>query len=218
MIPEVVFFDMDYTILKNDCDVLWKNFLADMKVAPESARERANYYLDLHHKGELPVAEYIDFQWKEFAGNTPDIMQLLSQKHYEEYVQKYIYPDAVKEIEKYREQDIPIVIITGTNRIIATPISVALRAELIASDLEIKNGKFTGKIDGPFMIKENKLKLAQEYCQKRQTSFDKVVFYADSINDAELLDMVGQAIVVNPHDKLLELAHAKNWRIVSWSL
>ncbi|MBD3290724.1 HAD-IB family phosphatase [candidate division KSB1 bacterium] len=216
---DIVFFDMDYTVLENDCDVLWKNFLADEKIAPESDRERALYYLDLHHRGVLPVAEYTEFQWKEFAGKTPQQMEQLSQRHFEEYVRPFIYPGAVKEIQKYRQQNIPVVILTGTNRVTAAPIAAALDTDLIATDLEIVNGKFTGKLAGRFLIKENKVLMAEEYCRKRlDTSPDRAAFYGDSINDAILLDKVAQATVVNPKNNLLELAKEKNWRVVYWSL
>ncbi len=215
---DIVFFDMDYTVLENDCDVLWKNFLADKKVAPESDRERALYYLDLHHRGVLPVTEYTEFQWKEFAGKTPQEMQKLAQYHFDNYVREYIYPDAVEEIRTYRDQNIPVVLLTGTNRVTAAPIAEALDTELIATDLEIVNATFTGKLSGKFLIKENKVLMAEEYCQQRRTSLDRAAFYGDSINDAVLLGRVAQATVVNPKNNLLELAKQKNWRIVYWSL
>ena len=215
---DIVFFDMDYTVLENDCDVLWKYFLADQKIAPESDRERALYYLDLHHRGRLPVAEYTEFQWKEFAGKTPQQMQKLAQRHFDKYVREYIYPDAVKEIRTYREQNIPVVLLTGTNRVTAAPIAEALDTELIATDLEIVNGTFTGKLSGKFLIKENKVLMAEEYCQQRHMTLDRAAFYGDSINDAVLLGKVAQATVVNPKNNLLELAKEKNWRVVYWTL
>lgn len=215
---DIVFFDMDYTVLENDCDVLWKYFLADEKIAPESDRERALYYLDLHHRGILPVYEYTEFQWKEFAGKSPQQMQKLAQYHFDNYVREYIYPDAVKEIRTYRDQNIPVVLLTGTNRVTAAPIAEALDTELIATDLEIENGTFTGKLSGRFLIKENKVLMAEEYCQQRRTTLDRAAFYGDSINDAVLLGKVAQATVVNPKNNLLELAKEKNWGIVNWSL
>ncbi len=215
---ELVFFDMDYTVLGHDCDVLWKYFLADEGIAPESARNDADRYVDLYHKGELPVSEYIEFQIKEFAGNTAGTMMKLSRRHFEKYVRKYIYPDAVREIEKYQAQGIGVVLLTGTNRIIATPIAEALGADLIATELEIRNGQYTGDITGPFLIKENKTLMALEYCQKRKISLDQVAFYADSINDVEFLEKVALATVVNPRSKLAAIAAARNWRVVRWTL
>lgn len=217
--PKIVFFDMDYTILKNDCDVLWKNFLVDKGLAPKIDLEKANYYLHLHQKGELPVDEYIKFQMKEFAGNTPDNMFALSQQHFDTRVQKFLYPQAKQEITKLKKSGIPIVLITGTNEVIAAPIAKAMGfTDLIATKLEIDNGKCTGNIDGFFLIKEYKLKFASECCLKKGTTLDNAVFYGDSINDLELLEKVFLPITVNPGEGLLEIAQARHWCIKNWTL
>jgi HAD superfamily hydrolase (TIGR01490 family) len=215
---EIAFFDMDYTVLENDCDVLWKNFLVDEGLAPASARATANHYVDLYHRGELPIAEYMDFQWREFKGNSPATMLDLSQRHFQTYICQYIYPGAVQEIDKFRAQAVPVVLLTGTNRVIASPVARALDTDLIATDLEIEAGIYTGRIAGRFLIKENKLLMAREYCQQRDTALTRAAYYADSINDVELLEKVAQATVVNPRGRLDALARIRNWRIVRWSL
>ena len=217
--PEIAFFDMDYTILENDCDVLWKKFLADKGLAPDTDREKADYYLDLHQKGELPVDEYIKFQMKEFTGNMPDKMFELSQQHFDTHVHKFLYPQAKQEIKKLKKSAIPDVLITGTNEVIATPIAKAMDfTDLIATKLEISNGMYTGKVKGDFLIKENKLQFASEYCQKKGATLDDAIFYADSINDLELLEKVFLPITVNPGEALLEIAQARNWHIKNWTL
>ena len=35
-------WDMDHTIIDNDCDVSWKKFLVEKKIAPESDFEEAD--------------------------------------------------------------------------------------------------------------------------------------------------------------------------------
>ncbi len=72
---EIVFIDMDGTVLEHDCDVLWKYFLVEKGLAPDSSLEMANYYLELYDKGKTPVKGYIEFQLKEFVGNTPEKMR-----------------------------------------------------------------------------------------------------------------------------------------------
>ena len=35
--PEFYFFDMDHTLIDNDCDVSWKDFMVAEKLAPPEA-------------------------------------------------------------------------------------------------------------------------------------------------------------------------------------
>ncbi len=156
---------------------------------------------------------------KEFIGNTPEQMFELSQQHFDTRVQKYLYPQAKQEIKKLTKSDIPIILITGTNEVIAAPIAKAMGfTNLLATKLEIENGKYTGNIDGAFLIKENKLQLASEFCFKKGTTLGSTAFYADSINDLELLEKVFLPITVNPGDILLKIAQARNWRVEKWAL
>jgi len=215
----VVFFDMDYTILENDCDVLWKYFLVDQGITPQEHKERALYYLELHQNGKLPIEEFIQFQMKEFTGKTPIKMRELSDQHFELYVQKYIYQLAKNEIEKINQSGAATVLLTGTNEVIAAPVAEKVGfTDLIATKLEIKDGAYTGNVDGDLLIRESKLKLAIEYCREKGSDISDAAFYADSINDVFLLKQVGQAIVVNPNDQLLEIAQKNNWKTVYWSL
>jgi putative phosphoserine phosphatase/1-acylglycerol-3-phosphate O-acyltransferase len=79
---------------------------------------------------------------------------------------------------------------------------------LLGTKPEIKNGRFTGKIDGPFLMKEGKLKTARKKCSSRHIKLDTVTFYADSITDVALLENVGFPVVVNPKEKFCAVAVA----------
>ncbi len=217
--PEIVFFDMDYTILENDCDVLWKNFLVDQGIAPTRHKQKALYFLDLHQKGKLPVNKYIQFQMKEFSGSTPQKMRELSQYHFDLYVKPFIYPQAKTEVLKLKRTAAAVVLLTGTNEVISAPIAEHIGfTDLIATKLELIDGKYSGKVAGDFLIREKKLKRATEFCRQRGRQLWQAAFYADSVNDIFLLERVGMATVVNPNKQLKEIAKMKNWQTVCWSL
>ena len=217
--PAIVFFDMDYTILQNDCDVLWKNFLVDQGLAPVEHKERALYFLNLHQKGKLPVVKYVLFQMKEFSGNTPQKMRELSQHHFDLYVKQFLYPQAKSEVLNLKKSGAAVVLLTGTNEVISAPIAEHFGfTDLIATRLELADGKYTGKVAGDFLIREKKMKGATEYCRKKEMKLSEAAFYADSVNDIFLLECVGQATVVNPNKQLKEIARMKNWKTIFWSL
>ncbi|MFH1743903.1 MAG: HAD family phosphatase [bacterium] len=216
--PDIVFFDMDHTLLDIDCDVSWKYFLADEGLAPEIDRAKADHYLEVYLQGETPIDEFLGFQLCEFIGRTPEEMRSLAERHFSERVEKRIYPKARREIAKFSAEGVPTALLTGTNEIIAEPVARHLGiSDLLATELEIIDGRFTGFITGSFLSKEGKLKRALEYCRAKNCSLERTAFYADSVNDLQMLERVGEPIVVNPRQKLLAIAQARNWRIEQWS-
>ena len=216
---DVVFFDMDHTILAIDCDLSWKKFLIDKGMAPAEDSAKAEYYWDLYCQGRSPVEEFVEFQLREFAGRTPEEMCVLTQRHFDERIRQFIYPEAHRVIEEFSAEGVPTVLVTGTNRFLSQPLVDAVGiTTLLATEPEIVNGRFTGGIVEPFLLKEGKLLKAREYCQSLQTDLKHAAFFADSINDLEMLASVGTPVAVNPADMLFEEAKARHWRIESWSL
>ncbi|TKJ37534.1 MAG: hypothetical protein CEE38_08550 [Planctomycetes bacterium B3_Pla] len=216
---DVVFFDMDHTILAIDCDVSWKKFLVDKGMAPAEDSAKAEYYWDLYYQGKSPIEEFVEFQLREFAGRTPEEMRVLTQRHFDERIREFIYPEAHRVIEEFSAESVPTALVTGTNRFLSQPLVDAVGiTTLLATEPEIVNGRFTGGIVEPFLLKEGKLVKAREYCQSLQTDLEHAAFYADSINDLDMLACVGTPVVVNPAEELRAEAKAREWRIECWSL
>ena len=218
--PDIVFFDMDHTVISIDCDVSWKYFLADEGLAPAADRSKADHFLDLYHKGLTNINQFIEFQLKEFIGRTPDDMRSLTKRHFDTRLSDKVYPQAIQEINGYLAHGARVALLTGTNRIIAEPIAHYLGVtDLLATELEVKDDQFTGKFIGPFLMKEGKVKMAESYCHSHHSSLNNTAFYADSITDLPLLEKVRQAVIVNPRNQdLADLAQARKWVVKNWIL
>ena len=211
---EIAIFDMDHTVLGIDCDHSWKYFLADEGFAPLAHRDEADRFLDLYHKGRTPINEFIEFQLSEFAGRSIAEIRTIADKHFEQRVRKLIYLQARNVIDKFNHDEIDTILLTGTNRIIANPIAKSLDvSRLIATEPEIEDGYFTGRIDGPFLMKEVKFKSAKDLCSERNIDLDRVTYFADSITDVPLLEKVGYPVVINPRKDMLLIAKANQWQI-----
>ncbi len=145
---ELAIFDMDHTVLGIDSDHSWKYFLADEGFAPPAHRDEADRFLDLYKKGRTPIIEFIEFQLSEFAGRSIAEIRTIADKHFEQRVRKLIYLQARNVIDKFNHDEIDTILLTGTNRIIANPIAKSLGvSRLIATEPEIEDGYFTGRID-----------------------------------------------------------------------
>jgi HAD superfamily hydrolase (TIGR01490 family) len=208
---------MDHTVLGIDCDHSWKYFLADEGFAPLAHRDEADRFLDLYHKGRTPINEFIEFQLSEFAGRSITEIRTIADKHFEQRVRKLIYLQARNVIDKFNHDEIDTILLTGTNRIIANPIAKSLDvSRLIATEPEIEDGYFTGRIDGPFLMKEVKFKSAKDLCSERNIDLDRVTYFADSITEVPLLEKVGYPVVINPRKDMCSIAKANQWQIKYW--
>lgn len=216
---ELAIFDMDYTVLSVDCDHSWKYFLADKGLAPATHRAEADRFLDLYHQGRTPVNEYIEFQLSEFARRSIDEMKSLADQHFKQRIIKYIFPEARDMIDQFNRSGISTIMLTGTNRVIAEPVAKALGISiLIATELEIKDGYFSGRVDGLFLMREAKLQSASDLCTSMRITLDHVTYIADGITDVPLLEKVGYPVVINPRKDLLSIAKANKWQIKNWRI
>ena len=121
--PAVYFFDMDHTLINNDCDVSWKQFAVRHNLAPESDLAEADRYFDDYNAGTLDVEEFYLFQFREFIGKTPEEMRPLAELHFEEYVRPHIYPEARKLVGSLLDAGFPVAILTSTNSVVAQPLA-----------------------------------------------------------------------------------------------
>ena len=214
---ELAIFDMDHTVLGIDSDHSWKYFLADEGFAPLAHRDEADRFLDLYHKGRTPINEFIEFQLSEFAGRSITEIRTIADKHFKQQVRKHVFSQARNEIDKFNYNKIDTILLTGTNRIIAEPIAKSLGVcKLIATEPHIKDGYFTGRVYGPVLMKQAKLKSAKDICLKMNIDLNKVTYFADSITDVPLLLEVGYPVVVNPKSDLLLFAKTNKWQIKNW--
>ena len=56
----IAFFDIDHTIIDNDCDVSWKLFLIEKGLAPKSDKKIVKEYFELYKAGTLPIEDFLN--------------------------------------------------------------------------------------------------------------------------------------------------------------
>jgi phosphoserine phosphatase len=110
---------------------------------------------------------------------------------------------------------------TATNRFLTTPIAALLAIDakdLIATELEIESGRFTGRNTGVLNMREGKVTRLLAWLAAQglvATSLADAVFYSDSTNDLPLLRAVGRAVAVDPDARLRVEAGRAGWTVLS---
>ena len=105
---------------------------------------------------------------------------------------------------------------SATNSVIVNPIAKRLGFEnIVATEVEIVNGVYSGKFQNTPALGEGKLQKVREWMLRNDfCDFKNTTFYSDSINDLPLLSAVNKAVAVNPDDKLREECEKRSWEIV----
>ena len=75
-----------------------------------------------------------------------------------------------------------------------------------ANELEIKDGKLTGKVLGEIINGESKAEILEDIADKENISLDQVVAIGDGANDLLMLDKAGLGIAFNAHKAVREQA------------
>ena len=217
MQTEIHIFDMDHTLIDNDCDVSWKQFLVEKKLATQDALHKADYFYQQYRRNQLELTTYLEFQLAEFRGKTKQEMAGLAAEHFHKFITPRIFTDAAELIRNLQDDGYTTAICTSTNSVVAAPLAQHLNIpHLLATEPEIKNGSYTGRITGTYAGGEGKVQKVSELCKKNQSSFREIAYYGDSLSDVPLLNQVIQPVAVNPDDKLLTIARENDWPIKRW--
>jgi len=215
---ELYVFDMDGTLVDNDCDVSWKLFLVAAGFAPKSDIELAHKYYDDYVAGVLDFEEFLRFQLREFVGNTKEEMAKICQRHFDEFVRPKCRPGAIETTRKVAASGKPSTILSSTNTMISEPARAFFGIrETHGTTLELdSSGRFTGRIAGEYTLGPQKVPCMREFAARFGVDPKDVAAYGDSAADIPLLSNVGHPFAVAPSAELRAEAERRSWPILEW--
>jgi len=213
----LVLLDLDNTLLSGDTDVEWLDFLVEQGVLPASERE-ANHEMDRRYgSGEASTLEYVRFYLGYYRPFDMAILQAWRSRFFEERIKPIMLPAARRLISD--QKNALVAIITATNRFLVEPIAADFGiGHLMATEPQIRDGRFTGDIVGAPCMREGKIEHLERWLAARgqaMKDFAQTWFYSDSINDLPLLERVTHPVVVDAGPKLIQIARERGWRMLS---
>ena len=215
---KLAIFDLDNTLIGGDSDHLWGEFLISREVVDATSfREQNDQYYRDYQNGILDIHAYQEFV---LAPITVYSLQELEQMHRQfmtQRIEPILLPRAFELIDQHRQSQDILMIITATNRFVTEPIAKRLGIDnLLATEPEIINGRYSGKITGSPCYQQGKVERLKQWLQPQSTlSLQDSYFYSDSINDVPLLTIVDNPVAVDPDKNLRETALKNNWPIIS---
>jgi len=210
-------FDLDNTLIADDSDYLWGQFLVDQGIVDKNLYESANAkFYDDYKQGTLDIVEFLRFSLQPLADNNPEQLYQWRAQFIEEAIKPLLLEPAQQLIDKHRTRGDTLLVITATNRFVTEPIVQLYGIEnLLATTPELIDGRYTGGFNGIPCFREGKVKLLDAWLKNSTETMQGSWFYSDSHNDLPLLKRVDHPVAVDPDETLTQFADAANWPIIS---
>ncbi len=129
-----------------------------------------------------------------------------------------VYEEAGMEIKKHKEKNARVVLLSSALTPICSEIVKNLEMDdYVCSDLEIINGRLTGRPAGKLCFGPEKAVRLKSYCEKYNSNPSDAWYYGDSISDLHVLSSVGNPVCVNPDRRLRKEADKRSWSILRWT-
>jgi HAD superfamily hydrolase (TIGR01490 family) len=210
-------FDLDNTLIAGDSDHSWGQFLVVENIVDHQHYKTMNdkFYAD-YESGCLDILAYLEFSLEPLTRLSMENLQSLHKKFMRNVINPMKLQQAADLINRHQQAGDRLLVITSTNRFIVEPICKSLGIdEIIATDLEIIDNKYSGKVRGTPTFKEGKVTRFHQWLEAQKLSNNGSYFYSDSINDMPMLLEVDHPIAVDPDSALRKEAESRHWKIIS---
>jgi HAD superfamily phosphoserine phosphatase-like hydrolase len=154
----IALFDLDYTLLGGDATYEWIHFLVRKgAIEPASIALLDQYYED-YGKGTLDIVAFLHFDFGALTRHPRARMEAWREEYLRDIMAPLILPKARALIASHEARGHVTAIVTAANSFLTRPIAGMIGVgHLLASDPEIVDGAFTGKIDGIACFHEGKI-------------------------------------------------------------
>jgi len=217
---KIALFDLDNTLLSGDSDYEWAQHLIERGILERSKYESRNDEFFRQYKaGRLDIHEFLDFQLAPLARYPRAKLDEWHGEFMQARVRPMIRTKGLELVRRHLGEGRLCAIVTSTNAFITAPIAREFGVDhLLATELEVREGKFTGKPSGTICFRQGKVTRLAEWLGERGrtlASFSVSWFYSDSQNDLPLLERVTHPVAVDPDETLRGEALARGWRVIS---
>ena len=148
-------------------------------------------------------------------GESPEDVRLWAQEFGHVFLRRAVPDDLRGKILSLKREGLRIVLLSGSLQVLVDQLRERLEAEyLIGTDLEVVDGKLTGRKTGIFPYGRMKLEALYGLIDPRGIDWASSWALADRRSDLPVLELVGHPIAVHPDRRLRRLAASRGWEII----
>ena len=138
----------------------------------------------------------------------------LAQECFDTTLRESIAPNISTLIGTHRNEGRTVIIMSGSLSFLVELFHEHLQTDImIADELEVEDGKFTGNRVGMRPYAENKASLAKELATEHGFDLSSSYAYGNHHSDVYKLELFGHPVAVNPDRELRRIAAERNWQI-----
>lgn len=133
-----------------------------------------------------------------------------------ESIKGLLNSSVVEEVQKAKEAGFHTVILSGSYSLLLKGIGEYLEIDtIIGTEMYFSNGIFNHNKELDLISGSSKTEKLNSYFINHEINWLESYAFADSYTDLDILELVGNPVVVNPDQKLKPIALEKNWRLIS---
>jgi HAD superfamily hydrolase (TIGR01490 family) len=148
------------------------------------------------------------------GGHDVKEIRIIGEQIYGEFVSPSIWQGTVELAKEHLSSGDEVWLVTASPEDFANLIAERLGfTGAIGTKAEIKDGKYTGNLNGKLLHGKEKAIAITELTKARGINLKDCFAYSDSHNDLPLLSAVGHPRAINPDAKLRIIAFAQSWPV-----
>jgi len=211
-------FDLDNTLIGGDSDFLWGEFIGEEGIVDANAyRKKNEYFYQQYDLGTLDIYAWLEFCLEPLTRYSMTELQELHHRFMIQKIEPILLDKAQNCINQHKERGDTVLVITASTSFVTAPIVKKYGInKLLATEPEIKEGRYTGGVSGMPCFQSGKIDKLMPWLQKNKETLTGSTFYSDSHNDLPLLELVDNPVAVNADKILTQIAEKKGWKVLNW--
>jgi len=226
LVIKVAFFDLTGTLLKESSIPQYIRFLAKNGFLDGKALKHLESIHKEHKKHHLTELQNSQKILRELA----HALRGVSKKKFDAANRRFLqeekmprYPYTQNLLSELKGKGYALVAVSGAFEDVVTPVAEALGLDkAFGSQLEVQNGKFTGRLSLDLTQPHQKRKVVEAYAHARNGVLKQCWAFGDMVLDEEMFRAVGHPVALNAGPALKRECKQNGWpsvkeaQVVRW--
>ena len=190
----LIVFDVDSTLIQGE--------VIEMLAAHAGAGEAVAAITEAAMRGDIDFAESLHQRVATLAGLPAEILDEVAD-------QVQLTKGARTTIRTLRRLGFHCGVVSGGFRQVIEPLAHELMLDFVAAnELEVVDGRLTGRVVGPIIDRAGKAKALRDFANQAGVPMEQTVAVGDGANDIDMLNAAGLGVAFNAKPALREVADA----------